>query len=101
MDTYSIIRGAIVNKLQVLATYKGLPREMCPHAIGTKKGKAHALFYQFAGESSSALPPEGGWRCLSIDELINVSTMKGAWHTSPNYSVERQKCIDDIDAAVN
>ena len=101
MDTSSIIRRAILDKLQVVATYKGLRREMCPHAIGVKKGKVHALFYQFAGESSSGLPPDGEWRCLVVDELSNVSVLEGAWHTSPNYSIERQTCIDDVDVEVS
>jgi hypothetical protein len=52
-NTYNAIRNAIANKQQVVATYKGHVREMCPHVIGTKNGREQALFYQFGGTSSS------------------------------------------------
>lgn len=32
-ETYALIRSAIEKRLQVAATYKGLYRELCPHAI--------------------------------------------------------------------
>lgn len=53
MDTYALIREAIQRKQQVLATYDGHAREMCPHVLGTKDGRRQALFYQFGGTSSS------------------------------------------------
>ncbi len=45
-DTYALIQQAILNKDQVIATYQGHRREMCPHVIGTKHGRRQALFYQ-------------------------------------------------------
>lgn len=112
MDTYTIIRNAILNREQVLATYHGYYREMCPHVIGGKRTKdrkghlgpreAHALFYQFAGESKSGLKPLGSpenWRCIRIDELSNVATRKGPWYTAPNHS-RPQTCVDEVDEEV-
>jgi hypothetical protein len=101
---YKMIRQAILDKDVVVAAYHDYVREMCPHMIGTKKGRAKSLFYQFAGGSSSGLEPDGSpdnWRCLFVDELSNVSVKKltGEWHTAPNYS-RPQTCVDRIDVEV-
>ena len=112
MSAYEMIRQAILNREQVVATYHGYRREMCPHVIGRKwkkdrKGnftmqEEHALFYQFGGQSSSGLKPDGSpdnWRCIQLDDLENVTTRPGAWHTAPNHS-RPQTCVDDIDVEV-
>ena len=52
---YEIVKDAIQNKKIVLAMYDGYERIMCPHVLGTKKGRHQALFYQFAGGSRSGL----------------------------------------------
>jgi hypothetical protein len=101
-STYDIIRRAILNKEQVIATYNGYRREMCPHAIGTKNGRQQVLFYQFGGYSSSGLGPPGSpsnWRCIPISRLSNVETRKGEWYTAPNYS-RPQTCVDHVDIDV-
>lgn len=89
-DLYSLIRQAIEQRLQILATYQGLYREMCPHAIGVnKRGEPQALFYQFGGESHEPLGPPGSsknWRCLRIDALSNVSIRAGEWQTAPHHT---------------
>ncbi len=96
---YDIIREAIINKQQVVATYNGYVREMCPHVIGQKNGRDLALFFQFAGGSSKGLPPEGEWRCIPTDGLSNVSVRDGDWHTADNHS-RPQSCVDEIDVEV-
>jgi hypothetical protein len=101
---YQMIRQAIIDKDIVVATYHGHVREMCPHVIGTKRGRAQALFYQFSGSSTIALAPDGSpsnWRCVIVDELTEVSVRKstGEWHTASNYS-RPQTCVDRIDVEV-
>lgn len=90
MDTYSLIREAIEKRQQVLATYRGYHREMCPHAIGSnKRHERQALFYQFAGDSASGLGPAGShenWRCIPIDELHHVTVREGDWHSSSDHA---------------
>lgn len=87
---YDLIRRAIEQRQQVFATYGGLYREMCPHAIGVnKRGDQQGLFYQFGGESNEPLGPPGSpnnWRCLRIAELSNVAIKPGEWHTAPHHS---------------
>ena len=89
-DVYDLIREAIEQRQHVFATYEGLRREMCPHALGSnKQGEAMALFYQFGGESHEPLGPTGSpdnWRCLRIAELSNVSLRPGDWHTAPHHT---------------
>ena len=101
---YQMIRQAILEKDIVVATYHGHIREMCPHVIGTKNGRLQALMYQFAGTSSNGLEPDGSpanWRCIIVEELLNVSTRKsgGRWHTASNYS-RPQTCVDSGETLV-
>lgn len=100
----NLLRDAILNKQVVVATYKGHVRQMCPHALGIKKGREQALFYQFAGSSRSGLEPGGApnnWRCIPIDELQELSIVEGEWHTAPNYSAVKQTCIDEVQVEVS
>ena len=98
--TYRMVHEAVQKKLQVLGTYNGLRREMCQHTLGiSKKGAEQALFYQFSGESSTGLGPDGdpsNWRCIPLDRLSEVTTRTGAWHTAPNHS-RPQTCVAEID----
>jgi hypothetical protein len=101
---YQMIRQAIIDKDIVVATYHGYVREMCPHVIGMKRGRAQALFYQFSGGSRIGLEPDGSpsnWRCVIVDELTDVSVRKsmGEWHTASNYS-RPQTCVDEIESDV-
>jgi hypothetical protein len=96
---YALIRQAIAGRRPVRATYRGRVREMCPHVLGTKNGRARALFFQFAGESEGGLPPGGDWRCLAVDDLTEVSVREGPWRTARNYD-PTQSCVDEIDIAV-
>ena len=100
---YNIVRAAILSKEQVIATYKGHVREMCPHVIGLKDGKEQALFYQFGGTSSSGQIAAGSpqnWRCIPIDGLADVSVRSGDWETAANRS-RPQTCVDEIDVEVD
>ena len=102
-DAYSLIRYAILNKNQIVADYRDHARFLCPHVLGKKGGREQALFYQFAGQSSTGLGPDGdpaNWRCMFIEELSNVTVQDGDWHTAPNHS-RPQTCVDDIDAEVS
>lgn len=98
---YQLIRSAILNKQQIVATYQGHVREMCPHVIGTKNGREQALFYQFGGTSSSGIVAgsSANWRCIPIDGLSGVTAMDGEWRTADNHS-RSQTCVDDVDVEV-
>jgi hypothetical protein len=98
--TYAALRDAVVNKKQISCTYRGLVREICPHVIGLgKDGQEMVLSFQFAGQSSKGLPPGGEWRCMRVDEMAQVVSRAGPWHTGDNHS-RPQTCVKDIDAEV-
>lgn len=101
---YELIRRAILDRNILAVSYRDSIREVCPHVLGRKKGQPYTLLYQFAGESSSGLNPDGStdnWRCLRIDQLSHVALRKAGleWHTASNYS-EMQNCVDEIDVKV-
>ena len=103
MNTYELLKQAIFNMQQVIATYNGFRREMCPHALGFKNGIAHCLFYQFGGQSSSGPIIPGSvqnWRCIPVDGLSEVIIQNGPWHTGTRHS-RRQTCIDLVDVEVS
>src|SRR4051812_45555991 len=56
---YELFREALLSGKQVVCKYKGYRRELCPVVIGHSDGKEKVLAYQFAGDSSSRLPPGG------------------------------------------
>jgi len=95
---FDMIREAIEKKRIVIATYHRHRRMMCPHVLGTKNGRAQALFYQFGGTSSSQLGPPGSsenWRCIPINGLTDVEVVDGDWHTG-NRHTQPQTCVGHI-----
>lgn len=103
MDIYELLADAIRNKLQVIATYKGYERHLCPHTLGTKRGRYHCLFYQFGGYSGSRGPithdSPTNWMCADIELLHDVSVQEGEWRTF-NRHTRRQSCIDRVHVEV-
>jgi hypothetical protein len=97
---YQVLRNAILTKQNISADYKNYRRIMTPHTLGQKAGKEKCLLYQFAGESSSTTVfPENSpanWRCVFVDELINVTVVGGPIHTCERHT-QNQTCVDHID----
>lgn len=99
-DAYALVRQAIIDRKQIVATYNDHRREMCPHVVGTKNGREQALFFQFAGSSSRGLPPQGEWRCFPIEGLSDVSMREGPWCTGEEHSKD-QTCVDEVDVEID
>ncbi len=103
METYALLRLAAARRQPVAAFYDGRPRLLCPHVLGRKADRLHALVYQFGGGSNSGLPvtPEGvgGWRCFAVEKLSQVELRTDAWRTEPRS--RRQICLDEIDFDVD
>jgi hypothetical protein len=102
-SAYELIKSAILNKQQIVATYQGHRREMCPHVLGRKNGRLQCLFYQFGGSSSSGPVGTPGnphnWRCMPVDKLQDVEVRDGPWYTAGNHS-QQQSCVGTIDVEV-
>ncbi|WP_454628202.1 hypothetical protein [Bradyrhizobium cenepequi] len=96
--TYALFRSAILGEQQVVCTYDGRNRELCPHIIGTNKsGEEVVQAWQFAGESSGKLPQ---WRCLRLANVRDARLRKGRWHEGGSHRTE-QTCVSNIDLDIN
>jgi hypothetical protein len=99
MSIYALIRETMEQKVPFSCTYNGLYREVCAHTLGLKKGKEQVLVFQYAGESTKGLPPEGEWRCLPVAGVENFKVIEGPWHTDDRHS-QKQTCVDEVDLEV-
>jgi hypothetical protein len=98
---FETFHAAISQKKQIVCTYQGLIREVCPHALGyNHHGGEQALVFQFGGQSSKGLPPQGEWRCLDLSRVTNASIRDGQWHTSYNHS-RPQTCVARVVAEIS
>jgi hypothetical protein len=75
--TYDLFAEAMADRKQILCTYDGYPRELCPIVLGHSREEEKALTYQFGGRSSKGLPPGGQWRCLFWPKLATPGCEKG------------------------
>ena len=97
---FELIKQAIAGKKVISAVYHGKERELCPHVLGWKVEREHALFFQVGGESAKGLASDGSWRCLNLDELTEVEIIEGEFRTGPGYYDNPQKCVDRIDTQI-
>src|SRR5258706_1892807 len=96
--TYTLFRDAILREQQVVCSYDGRIRELCPHIIGTSKsGEEVVLAWQFAGESSGKLPQ---WRCLRLADGRNARAPHGRLHEGGPHRTE-QTCVSENDLRLN
>jgi len=98
---YDLILEAMRARRQVICTYKGLRREICPVVLGTSERREVMLAYQFGGRSSRPLAgPETRWRCLYLDEIADIVLRDGPWHAG-NRHERSQSCVKQVDYDVN
>lgn len=96
--TYALFRNAILAEQQVVCSYDGRLRELCPHIIGlSKDGAEVVLAWQFAGQSSGPLPQ---WRCLRLANVRDARARDGRWHEGGSHRKE-QTCVSRIDLDIN
>ena len=99
-QAYALFLSAMRDRRQVLCTYRGKRRELCPIVLGHNGGVEKALTFQFAGESGSVLPPGGEWRCLTLAEVTDIELRDGSWHAGSGHSAA-QTCVTEADYDVN
>jgi hypothetical protein len=97
---FELIKQAILEKKLISAFYHERRRDLCPHVLGWKADREHALFFQVGGDSAKGLAFAGSWRCLNLDELTEVEMYEGEFVTGPGYYDNRQKCVDKIEAQI-
>jgi hypothetical protein len=96
--TYTLFRNAILAERQVVCSYDGRLRELCPHIVGvSKSGEEVVLAWQFAGQSSGRLPQ---WRCLRLANVRDAHARDGRWHEGGSHRTG-QTCVSQIDLDIN
>lgn len=97
---YLLFREAILERKQVTCSYQGSYRELCPVIIGHTRGQERVLAFQFAGGSSTRLPPGGDWKCLDLSKVANAQIRDGAWHEGTRHTTT-QTCVRHVDIDLN
>lgn len=97
MDSYGIIRSAVLSKQCLTATYESRVRHFSPHCLGrNKNGGQSVMAFQYAGQSSKPLPPAGQWRCFELHKLSLIHTNDDAWHTGFDHG-RPNTCVKHVD----
>lgn len=100
-STLDLLRRAVRERLQVVATYDGHAREFCPHVLGATGGERRCLGFQFGGAGSKGpvTPASAAWRCFRVDKLGDVSLRAGPWHTDAR-PLGPQHCVREVELQV-
>jgi uncharacterized protein (DUF4415 family) len=99
-SAYKLFEEAMTTRKQILCTYNGRSRELCPVILGHSQGQEKALTYQFGGQSEKGLPPGGQWRCLWLSKVRNIRLRDGPWHAGDRHD-QPQGCVEIVDLDVN
>lgn len=100
-QAYNLLRNALDTRTSCFAVYDGYDRYFCPHIIGWKNGEEQALCWQYAGESSRPLPPEGQWKCFTISKFTQLVTTQEPWHPGQaGRTGIPSSCVDQIDLQI-
>jgi uncharacterized protein (DUF4415 family) len=97
---YKLFEQAMAGRKQILCTYHGRPRELCPIILGHSQGQEKALTYQFGGQSEKGLPPGGQWRCLWLSEVTDIRLRDGPWYAGDRHT-QPQGCVETVDLDIN
>jgi hypothetical protein len=96
---YALIRRAILDKHQIVGTYNGHHRELCPHALGQTNGEEACLFFQVGGGSSRGENARG-WRCMKLNELSDADVRPGPWHLDETPHSRPHQCVKQVELDV-
>jgi hypothetical protein len=99
-NTYDLFRQAMAERRQIVCRYHGKRRQLCPIILGHTNGQEKALTFQFGGESTKPLPPEGAWRCMVLSDVTEVEMRDGPWRSGAGHS-QAQSCVEIVDFDVN
>jgi hypothetical protein len=100
-DTYNLFLRAMRERRQIVCTYQGYPRELCPILLGRTGLEEKSLVFQFAGRTSSGpVTPPGEWKCLRLKEVEDAVLRTGPWHAGTQHSAA-QSCMKMVEYDVN
>ena len=97
---YKLFEQAMVEEKQILCSYEGYPREICPVLLGHTNEQERAIVFQFGANTSKGTKVLPNWRCLNLPGVTQVQLRDGPWHTGTSHKTE-QKCVKIVDLDVN
>ena len=98
--TYQLLARAIRERKQMLCSYDGYRREICPTILGHSDGREKALVFQFAGETSKGPLKDPDWKCFEVAAVTNAKLRDGPWFTGRRHQ-QSQSCVKNVDLDVN
>ena len=99
--TYRLFHEAMAERKQVICTYGGYRREICPVVLGHSDGEEKSLVYQFGGESSRGGRAAGDWKCLSLAKVRDARLREGPWNGGVGPHGTAQTCVREVDYDIN
>jgi hypothetical protein len=84
---YTLVLRAMRERKQLLCTYQGRRREVCPILLGRTGLEEKSLVFQFGGETSGGrISPPGEWKCLRLEDVCDIALRDGPWHAGGTHS---------------
>jgi uncharacterized protein (DUF4415 family) len=97
---YKLFEQAITSRKQILCTYDGYFRELCPVILGHTNRQEMALAFRFAGQTKSGLPPRDQWKSLSLAKVSDIKLRDGPGHAGASHT-SPQHCLQQVDLDIN
>jgi hypothetical protein len=100
-ETYNLFLSAMRKRQQVVCTYQGQPRELCPILLGRTGLEEKSLVFQFAGRTNRGpVAPPWHWQCLKLSEVLDARLQVGPWHDGGGHAT-MQFCMKMVEYDVN
>jgi len=100
-STHALFLTAMRERRQIVCTYQGHRREICPVLLGRTGLEEKALVFQFGGATSGGpIPPPGEWKCFKLGEVRDAALRPGPWHAGTGHSTA-QSCMKMVEYDVN
>jgi predicted DNA-binding transcriptional regulator YafY len=96
-ETFRLLHRAILAEKQLVFTYNGRRREVCPYILGHKDGAEKLLAFQFAGQSETG---KLDWKCFAVAKVRDARMQDGPWRGGAKHR-KTQSCVDDVFIDVN
>ena len=97
---HGLFLDAMRQRSQIVCTYQGHIREICPILLGRTGLEEKALVYQFAGNTSTGPLGQPEWKCFRLGDVRDVALREGPWHAGTEHSAA-QHCMKMVEYDVN
>jgi len=99
-STHALFLTAMRERRQIVCTYQGHRREICPVMLGRTSLEEAALVFQFGGATSDGPLRKPDWKCFRLSEVRDAVLQDGKWHAGTDHSAA-QSCMKMVEYDVN